>query len=65
MEYASVATSDVNPPNLYNEPLNSKKSREWINATKEEIQSLKKNETWELVDPLKIKAPLKISGFLK
>ena len=65
MEHVSVAASDVNPPNLYNEPLNSEKSREWINATKEEIQSLKKNETWELVDPLKIKTPSKISGYLK
>ena len=51
MEYASVAVSDVNSPNSYKEALNSQKSREWINTTKEEMESLKKNETWELVDP--------------
>ena len=51
MEYASVAISDVNSPNSYKEALNSEKLREWINATKKEIESLKKNETWELIDP--------------
>ena len=45
MEYASVAVSGVNSPNLYKEALNSEKSREWINVTKEEIESLKKSET--------------------
>ena len=39
MQYASVAVSDVNSPNSYKEALNSEKSREWINATKEEIES--------------------------
>ena len=47
----AVAVSDVNSPNLYKEALNSEKPREWINTTKEEIESLKKNETWELLDP--------------
>ena len=51
MEYASVTISDVNSPNSYKEALNSEKLREWINATKKEIESLKKNETWELIDP--------------
>ena len=40
--YALVAVSDVNSPNLYKEALNSKKSRKWINATKETVESLKK-----------------------
>ena len=51
MEYASVAISHVNSPNSHKGALNSEKSREWTNATKKEIESLKKNETWELVDP--------------
>ena len=51
MEYVSVAVSDVNSPHSYKEALSSEKSRELINATKEEIESLKKNETQELVDP--------------
>ena len=39
MQYASVAVSDVSSPNSYKEALNSEKSREWINATKEKTES--------------------------
>ena len=47
MEYVSVAVSDVSSPNSYEEALNSEKSREWINATKKEIESIKKNKSRE------------------
>ncbi|RWS18232.1 integrase core domain protein-like protein, partial [Leptotrombidium deliense] len=42
-----VATAD---PSDYNEALQSENSEEWIAAMNDEMASLKKNETWHLVE---------------
>ena len=47
---ASVAVSDIEEPKTIEEALSGLNSKQWSKATKEEIDSLSKNETWELVD---------------
>ena len=37
-------------PRTYKEAMNSQQSKEWENAIKEELLSLEKNKTWQLVD---------------
>ena len=50
VEEASVAVSDIEEPKTIEEALSGLNSKQWSKATKEEIDSLSKNETWELVD---------------
>ena len=49
VEEASVAVSDIEEPKTIEEALTGLNSKQWSIATKEEIDSLSKNETWELV----------------
>ncbi|KAG5894394.1 hypothetical protein JTB14_031858 [Gonioctena quinquepunctata] len=39
---------EIDVPKTYREAINSDKSKEWKNAISEEINALKKNETWNL-----------------
>lgn len=51
-EYMMLAEVDQcnQVPRSYAEAMQSKESRQWLAAMKEELTSLKENETWELVD---------------
>lgn len=51
-EYMMLAEVDQcnQVPRSYAEAIQSKESRQWLAAMKEELTSLKENETWELVD---------------
>lgn len=42
--------TDLKEPETYEEATNDRCADEWRNAMKSEIQSLKENDTWELVD---------------
>ena len=50
VEEASVAVSDIEEPKTIEEALSGLNSKQWSKATKKEIDSLSKKETWELVD---------------
>jgi hypothetical protein len=45
--------------------MKSLKAREWIKAIKEEMESMKTNQVWDLVDYYQDKNPLEINRFLK
>jgi len=47
--YANYQELPNNEPNTYEEAIRSKYSKEWEEAMKEQISSLSKNQTWELV----------------
>ena len=48
----SVAESiEIPEPSTYNEAISSDEAAEWIVAMTEEMESLHKNQTWELVKP--------------
>ena len=42
---------EVEEPSTYKEAITSSKSAQWVVAMSEEIESLHKNLTWELVKP--------------
>lgn len=47
----AASTNDVDEPITIDEALNGPNAKEWSIATKSEIDSLKQNKTWDLVDP--------------
>lgn len=48
--YIYVNYVNANVPNTFEEALNSRETREWQKAMNSEIESLKKNKTWVVVD---------------
>lgn len=42
--------SEIEEPTSYEEAITSPNKEEWINAMKEEMDSMSKNKVWELVD---------------
>ena len=46
-------TVEYDEPSTYAEAVSSNESAQWCVAMNEEIESLQKNQTWELVEPLK------------
>nr|GEZ72740.1 hypothetical protein [Tanacetum cinerariifolium] len=48
--FAIAEEEDTHEPITFQEAINSFEKDEWVHAMKEEISSLKKNHTWELVD---------------
>ncbi|GKF30699.1 retrovirus-related pol polyprotein from transposon TNT 1-94, partial [Tanacetum coccineum] len=48
--FAIAEEEDTHEPITFQEVINSSEKHEWVRAMKEEISSLKKNNTWELVD---------------
>lgn len=52
ISYALMVAEDVNggKPTSYKKAVRSKQKSEWLTTIKEEITSLKKNDTWVLVD---------------
>ena len=51
LAYAFMSNLEVDPeePRSYEEAINSKQAEKWIQAMKEEMKSLHKNQTWKLV----------------
>jgi len=50
----SVAESiEILEPSTYNEAISSDEAAEWTVAMTEEMKSLHKNQTWELMKPLR------------
>ncbi|GKG52852.1 hypothetical protein Tco_0549964, partial [Tanacetum coccineum] len=47
--FAIVEEEDTHEPITFQEAINSSEKDEWVHATKEDMSSLKKNHTWELV----------------
>ena len=54
----SIDTTEVKTPNHYKEAILSPQKAEWLNAMREELDSLKENEVWELVSKNKVKGPV-------
>ncbi|GJT94760.1 retrotransposon protein, putative, ty1-copia subclass [Tanacetum coccineum] len=50
--FAIAEEEDTHEPITFQEAINSSEKDEWVRAMKEEMSSLKKNHTWELVDQL-------------
>ena len=50
IENASVATADAEKPTTIDETLNGANSKQWLMATQSEFNSLKQNQTWDLID---------------
>nr|GEU44450.1 hypothetical protein [Tanacetum cinerariifolium] len=50
--FAIAEEEDTHEPITFQEVINSSKKDEWVRAMKEEMSSLKKNHTWELVNQL-------------
>ncbi|GKA79041.1 zinc knuckle CX2CX4HX4C containing protein [Tanacetum coccineum] len=48
--FAIAEEEDTHEPITFQEAINSSEKDEWVRAMKEEMSSLKKNHTWELVD---------------
>ncbi|GJT37766.1 retrovirus-related pol polyprotein from transposon TNT 1-94 [Tanacetum coccineum] len=48
--FAISEEEDTHEPITFQEAINSSEKDEWVRAMKEEMSSLKKNHTWELVD---------------
>ncbi|GKC90446.1 retrotransposon protein, putative, ty1-copia subclass [Tanacetum coccineum] len=48
--FAIAEEEDTHEPITFQEAINSSEKDEWVRAMKEEMSSLKKNNTWELVD---------------
>nr|GEY65773.1 retrovirus-related Pol polyprotein from transposon TNT 1-94 [Tanacetum cinerariifolium] len=48
--FAIVEEEDTHKPITFQKAINSSKKDEWVRAMEEEMSSLKKNHTWELVD---------------
>ncbi|GJY89022.1 retrotransposon protein, putative, ty1-copia subclass, partial [Tanacetum coccineum] len=48
--FAIDEEEDTHEPIIFQEAINSSKKDEWVRAMKEEMSSLKKNHTWELID---------------
>ncbi|GJR52310.1 retrotransposon protein, putative, ty1-copia subclass [Tanacetum coccineum] len=48
--FAIVEEEDAHEPITFQEAINSSEKDEWVRAIKEEMSSLEKNHTWELVD---------------
>ncbi|GJU97609.1 zinc finger, CCHC-type containing protein [Tanacetum coccineum] len=48
--FAIVEEEDTHEPITFQEAINSSEKDEWVRAMEEEMSSLKKNHTWELVD---------------
>ncbi|GKF13439.1 retrotransposon protein, putative, ty1-copia subclass, partial [Tanacetum coccineum] len=48
--FAIAEEEDTHEPITFQEAINSSKKDEWVRAMEEEMSSLKKNHTWELVD---------------
>ncbi|GJT52947.1 retrovirus-related pol polyprotein from transposon TNT 1-94 [Tanacetum coccineum] len=48
--FAIAEEKDTHEPITFQEAINSSENDEWVCAMKEEMSSLKKNHTWELVD---------------
>ncbi|GJT70824.1 hypothetical protein Tco_1030110 [Tanacetum coccineum] len=48
--FAIAEEKDTHEPITFQEVINSSEKDEWVRAMKEEMSSLKKNHTWELVD---------------
>ncbi|WP_222927389.1 reverse transcriptase domain-containing protein, partial [Xylella fastidiosa] len=48
-----VETVEYDEPSSYAEAVSSNECAQWCVAMSEEIESLQKNQTWELVEPLK------------
>lgn len=48
IEEIHVTKDEIPEPKTYNEAISSKFKENWVKAMKEEIKSLKKNNTWEL-----------------
>ncbi|GJU40764.1 retrovirus-related pol polyprotein from transposon TNT 1-94 [Tanacetum coccineum] len=49
-EFSIAEEEDTQEPITFQEAINSSEKDEWVRAMKEEVSSLKKNHTWELVD---------------
>ena len=45
-----IAPSDDKEPKNVNKALSGPKAKEWIKAMKEEMESMKTNQVWDLVD---------------
>jgi len=56
LAYASYQELVDKEPNTYDEAIKSENSKEWVKAMKEEMNSLYKNQTWELVPKPKDKS---------
>nr|GEW34573.1 retrotransposon protein, putative, Ty1-copia subclass [Tanacetum cinerariifolium] len=48
--FAIAEEEDTHEPITFHEAINSSEKDEWVRAMEEEMSSLKKNHTWELVD---------------
>ncbi|GJY50218.1 retrovirus-related pol polyprotein from transposon TNT 1-94 [Tanacetum coccineum] len=48
--FAIIEEKDTHEPITFQEAINSSEKDEWVRAMEEEMSSLKKNHTWELVD---------------
>ena len=46
-----VESIEISEPSTYNEAINSDEAAKWTVAMTEEMKSLHKNQTWELVKP--------------
>ncbi|GJW24820.1 retrovirus-related pol polyprotein from transposon TNT 1-94, partial [Tanacetum coccineum] len=49
-EFAIAEEEDTHEPITFQEAINSSEKDEWVRVMEEEMSSLKKNHTWELVD---------------
>eukprot|EP00794_Sanderia_malayensis_P016556 gene16556-biopygen13988 len=49
LDFAGITFTDYDEPSNFNEAINSKHSSQWKDAITSEYESLKKNDTWELV----------------
>jgi len=57
--YISTTLINKDKPYTYNQEINGLNSEEWIKAIIEEVGSLIKNQTWELVNLTSLKPPYK------
>ena len=49
LDFAGITSTDDDEPCNFNEAISSRHSLQWKDAIKSEFESLKKNDTWELV----------------
>ncbi|KAL7636900.1 UNVERIFIED_CONTAM: hypothetical protein RMT77_012658 [Armadillidium vulgare] len=49
-DYSMYLSEDLKEPENYSEAMESKQKKNWINSRKNELQSLRENQTWELVE---------------
>lgn len=49
-DYVTIVHEDVFEPRTYSEAINSRDAGKWLDAIREELDSIEQNQTWTLVD---------------